>query len=75
MSGLGRMFVLYKWNLKSPIFFFGNHTNNIPNGIVSASHVFDSSYRGYFKNGLPNGIGRLNFHCGKSYLGEIKNGE
>jgi len=75
MYGLGRKFAIYKWLLKKPFFFFGNHTNSIPSGIVSASHVFDGSYRGYFMNGKPNGKGRMDFFCGKIYLGEMKDGK
>ena len=77
MNGLGRTFALYKSGVKPPICFFGNHTNAVPNGIVSTNCVdeFDSSYRGYFKNYLPNGIGIMNFSCGKSYLGEMKDGK
>jgi hypothetical protein len=75
MYGIGRTFCLYKYGPKTPISFFGNHHNGVPNGIVCASHLRESSYRGYFKNGKPNGKGRMDFFCGKSYLGEMKDGD
>ena len=56
-------------------FFFGNHKDSKPNGIIRHYTPGDLSYTGYFKDLKPNGIGRINCPSGFSYIGEWKNGD